>query len=515
MESLSNQDTAAYWRSKLEIWVNDPWAWACDCVFTKDAVDQTNPIKRFPQHFEYLKVFTKVWMTESRVAVPKSRRMFMSWYCITLHLWDALFHQGRNIGLVSKKEDDANELVQRCLFILQNIKEEDWPKELRPKYESKFNLITFPQLNSTIQGFPQGADQLRQFTLSRIMADEMAFWEKAKEMYSSSMPTLEGGGAITAISSAAPGFFKQIVFDELNDDPAPTPKHFFPMEGVEVWRNPKNKFVIFQLHYSANEKKRDPEYRAKVRADMPYSSYMQEYEISWETHQGKPVYTDWNRKIHGNLYDEAPEVGIPLFLGVDQGLTPSCVVLQPKDGEDVVVLKEYTAENMGAERFCEMVMTNLRTDFPQWNDFKEDFILGIDPSALNRRDVDERSYASVWAKHFRVHGGAIGFDERKRSVEERLIRFKKGKPTFRVNLPSCPVLVRGFDGEYHYPDRMFEVEPNKPRPLKNFAANTHDALQYGLTVMFKHLKRAKRRVSVPVPGYAFKGGDNGNSSSRR
>lgn len=497
-----------YWKKRLESWINDPWAFACDVVFTKDAVDQSNPIKRFPSHFDYLKIFTKIWMAEKRIAVPKSRRMFMSWYCVTLHLWDALFHQGRNIAFVSKKEDDANELVQRCIFILNNIKDEDWPKELRPKWEDKYNYLSFPQLNSNIQGFPQGADQLRQFTFSRIMADEMAFWDKAKEMYASSMPTLEGGGAITAISSAAPGFFKELVHDELNSDVAVAPKHFFPMAGVECWRNTKNKFVIFQLHYSANEAKRDPKYRASVRADMPYSSYMQEYEISWETHQGKPVYLDWNKGVHGNKIEEYPDLGTPLFLGVDQGLTPACVVFQPK-GQDIVILREYTAENMGSERFKDFVKANLRSDFPNWANFKEDFVVGMDPTGFNRRDVDERTYASVWQKDFKVYPGENSFEKRKQSIEDCLIKFHKGRPTFRVNLATNPVLVRGFDGEYHYPDKMFEVEPTKARPLKNFAANAHDALQYGLTVFYRYTK--KRRTSVPSPQYSFSGGEvNGN-----
>lgn len=499
------------WHAKLAIWINDPWQFAVDCVFTKDAVDELNPIKRFPSEFEYLKLFFKIWTKEKRIAVPKSRRMFMSWGCIVLHLWDAMFHNGRNVALVSKKEDDANELVKRCLFILDHIKEEDFPSELRPKYTTKYNHIGFPQLNSEIQGFPQGADQLRQHTFSRIMADEMAFWENAKEMYASSMPTLEGGGAITAISSAAPGFFKDLVHDELNSDPAEAPKHFFPIEGVEVWRNTKNRFVIFQLHYSADQRKRDPSYRASIKADMPYSSYMQEYEISWETHHGKPVYLDWNKSVHGNKIEEHPDLGVPLFLGLDQGLTPALIVFQPKS-QDIVVLREYTAENMGAERFKEYVKTCLTRDYPQWRSFRKDFIVGIDPTALNRRDVDERTYASVWATDFTVIGGDNSFDKRKKSVEDSLVKFHKGKPTFRVNIGNCPVLVRGFDGEYHYPDKMFAIEPTKPRPLKNFAANAHDALQYGLTVFYR--QRKKRVTSVPSPSYSFSGGEHGRHPSR-
>ncbi len=491
------------WKDKLRRWSTDPWQFCVDVVYTKDAVDEKNPIKRFPSHHHYLKTFTRIWQQEKRIAVPKSRRMFMSWHCVILHLWDAMFHPGRQIAIVSKKEDDANELLQRAVFVLKNMREEDFPLDLRPRWNDKFNFLEFPQMSSSIQGFPQGADQLRQFTLSRILADEMAFWEDARAMYSASLPTLDGGGSFTAISSRSPGFFKDLVFDNFDGEGSSEAKHFFPGQGIEVWRNPKNKFVVFELHYSADEKKRDPSYREARRAELPYAQYMMEYEKSWETLQGRPVFPDWNKSVHGNREEEWAELGVPLVLGIDQGLTPGCLVLQPKD-EGLVAICEYTAENMGAERFKEMVKYRLRQDFPQWTDWEKDFIVGIDPTAFNRRDVDERNYASVWAKDFVVVGGENSFEKRKQAVENQLITFRKGLPSFRVNLSRCPVLVRGFDGEYHYPDKMFEIEPSKARPLKNFASNIHDALQYGITALYR--RRNKHRVKVPQPKYDFSGG---------
>lgn len=491
------------WKHTLGRWVSNPWDFCVDCIYTKDPVDETNPIKKFPAHFEYLKLFTKIWQMEKRLAVPKSRRMFMSWHCLALVLWDAMFHKGRQIAIVSKKEDDANELIQRIVFMLENIREEDFPQDLRPRYNAKFNRIDFPQMNSWIQGFPQGADQLRQLTLSRILADEMAFWEDAKETYSASLPTLDGGGAITSISSRSPGFFKDLVFDTFDGNQAEPVKHYLPMEGVEVWRNARNRFVVFELHYTADERKRDPAYRERIKSELPYSQYMMEYEKSWETMAGRPVYPDWSRSLHGNTVEEHPELGIPLVLGLDQGLTPAVLVIQPKDDGNVI-LREYTAENMGAERFKEYVKGKLAIDYPQWHSLENDFIVGIDPTALNRRDTDERTYASIWAKDFTVIPGENSFEKRKQSVEKELTSVRKGRPTFRVNLMNCPVLVRGFEGEYHYPDKMFEVTPAKARPLKNFASNVHDALQYGLTGLLK--RRKKHRVNPPVPKYDFSGG---------
>lgn len=201
---------------KLKRYRTDPWAFCTDGVYTLDQADKIEPIKRFPSQHDYLRLYTLIWLRERLIAVPKSRRMFMSWMNIILYTWDTAFHIGRFNAFVSKKEEDANELVVRAKFVLDRIPEACIPKALMPKYEYTFGKLRFPELNSMIQGFPQGADQLRQFTFSGILADEMAFWDNAEDMYSGAFPTLEGGGRFTAISSAAPGFFKYLVHDQLH-----------------------------------------------------------------------------------------------------------------------------------------------------------------------------------------------------------------------------------------------------------------------------------------------------------
>lgn len=208
--------TEAHWIEKLQLYRSDPWAFCVDCVYTLDQADEKEPIKKFPSHLEYLKLYTRVWQKEKFMAVPKSRRMMFSWINIILYTWDSAFHIGRFNAFVSKKEDDANELILKAKFILDNIPESALPREFIPKYDHTYGKLKFPEINSMIQGFPQGADQLRQFTFSGIFGDELAFWQDAQETYAASFPTLEGGGRFTAVSSPGPGFFKALVFDRLD-----------------------------------------------------------------------------------------------------------------------------------------------------------------------------------------------------------------------------------------------------------------------------------------------------------
>lgn len=186
------------------------------CVRTLDEVDKEHPIKPFPVDLEYVQLYCRLWTRERFIAVPKSRRMIMTWTNVALYLWDTMFNIGQHQAFVSKKEDDSNELCKRAIFIYENINHELLPKELLPKMEVKYCSVEFPEIHSKIKGFASGADQLRQFTFSGILADEMAFWADAQKMYSGSVPTLLGGGRFTAISSAGPGFFKHLVHDTLD-----------------------------------------------------------------------------------------------------------------------------------------------------------------------------------------------------------------------------------------------------------------------------------------------------------
>ena len=194
----------------------DPWIFIKYCVFTLDQADPKKSIKPFPSDKKYIEFYCRIWQKYPLIAVPKTRRMVMSWTNIALYTWATMFHIGKHYAYVSKKEDDADELVRRSKFIVENIPQDILPKNLIPEWTYKFNVLEFPQLNSKLQGFPQGADQLRQFTFSGIFGDECAFWEKAEDFYSASFPTLEGGGRMTLVSSPGPGFFKRLVFDQMD-----------------------------------------------------------------------------------------------------------------------------------------------------------------------------------------------------------------------------------------------------------------------------------------------------------
>ena len=483
---------------------NDPWLFLTECVFTLDQVDSVNPIKLFPDK-EYLKYFVRVWQKYPIIAVPKSRRMTMSWTEISLIVWDTIFHKGKSWAMVSKKEDDAHELVTRAKFIIDHLDPKKLAPELLPKYQDKFCVLNFPEIHSKIQGYPQGANQLRQFTFSGIFGDESAFWENAQEFYAASFPTIDGGGRMHLISSPGPGFFKKLVFDAL-DVPGDitvaeqTPDFMRPQEGIRVWKNPKNQFLVFEIHYTADPGKRHDEYRETIKNSLPLREYLREYELHWDTFAGMPVYPEFS-KIHIIEEKPEPQPGLPMLLGFDFGLTPAAVVGQLQ--EDVLVIfEEFIEINMGAERFSTKVMQQLQLKYPTFSDFKKNWLTYVDPSGLFRKDTDETTCAQILnRKGFRCIPGPVTWEERRHGVLHWLGRLSSsGIPTFQIHAQGCPMLIKGFEGGYRFSDKNAEIEPTKLRPIKDQFSHPHDALQY----LCSGVKSLQRRVSkaIPRPYYA-------------
>lgn len=201
--------------------LRDPWFFLSHCVFTRDQVDIHASVKPAPADRPYLFTLTRLFQREPLLAVLKSRRMWISWWAIAVMLHDAITHQDRDIYFVSKKEPDADELVRRARFIHDSIPRSIWHDQLLPKAKYKENHLEFPSIRSGIHAVASGADQLRQFTASGILMDEMSFWPDCRETYTAAKPTIEGGGRVLIISTPSPKvgteppFFHTLVYDKI------------------------------------------------------------------------------------------------------------------------------------------------------------------------------------------------------------------------------------------------------------------------------------------------------------
>lgn len=512
-KALTEPEQARHQLKTRAYYARHPWAFLRDCVYTLDQVDFQNPIKPFPSDLEYVEFLAAVWMKVRLLAVPKSRRMTASWTFISLFTHDTIFNSGRFNGFVSKKEDDAGELVARSEFIFEKIPDWRIPRALLPKLKNgKMSkqppIMEFEDINSKIQGFPMGADQLRQFTLSGIFGDECAFWPDAQKFYSASKPTIDGGGRMTLVSSRSPGFFKKIVFDRLDatdltfkERPPVTPKT--PLEGIELWTNPDNKFTVVDLHYTANPAKRGTAWREAVKKSMPIRDFLMEYEKSWQTYEGKPVFEDFNPQLHVARGTIEPEPGIPLLLGWDFGLTPACIIAQLV-GRQLRILEEVVESDGSISKLAPRVWQHLSIMYAPWTYSTDKLISFVDPAGNQRSQTDEKTCISVLraAKFKKINFGPVDWESRKKAVEDFLIKTYAKGPAIIISDEGCPITLEGFNGGYQYPKSALEIQSDSLRPLKNKFSHPHDALQYvcaGAAGVQKHYAHTNEKP----PQYGF------------
>lgn len=204
---------AAYQQTHHAKVAADPWYFCVNGVQTIDQV--SGQIRPFPQ-YDYLHTLLTEWQAHPLFAVAKSRRMFASWAMIAAHVWLAATTPHAKIAFMARKEgrneaEGSAELVWRAKFIVDHLP----PLFPATPIDYQFCRLKFPANGSEIIGLGEGADQARQMTLTAVLGDEVGFWDDPLATYVALRPTVEGGGRVTLISSANPGFFKALILDEL------------------------------------------------------------------------------------------------------------------------------------------------------------------------------------------------------------------------------------------------------------------------------------------------------------
>jgi hypothetical protein len=222
-------------------YASDVWRWIVDCVTTVDELDAVTPIKPFPTHvcpscaryaggdatpsccpgcrgvmhpLTYLATIARQWqsMTPPLLLIPKARRMRLTWLLVACHVWLALQRPHANVFFVSSKEAKSGELIERAQGILTRLPAlGGGGQRLRPLSDPPSIRL---ENGSLLLGVAEGADQLRQYTATAILADEFGTWAWPRQAYTAMRPTIDGGGRLTLLSSAWPGTWAEMVRGE-------------------------------------------------------------------------------------------------------------------------------------------------------------------------------------------------------------------------------------------------------------------------------------------------------------
>src|SRR5665647_28769 len=135
--------------------------------------------------------------------VLKARQLGLTWLTLAYAVWCMIFKSGYMVVALSKKDDDAKELVRRVAFILRYMPD-------KPTIYATTTQVTINHKGaepSTFKSFTAAPDSGRSFTANLVILDEWAFQQWARDIWTAAYPTINrptGGKLIGCLLYTSP-----------------------------------------------------------------------------------------------------------------------------------------------------------------------------------------------------------------------------------------------------------------------------------------------------------------------
>jgi len=208
---------------------------------------------------------------------------------------------------------------------------------------------------------------------------------------------------------------------------------------------------------------------------------------------GKPVYPQYNDRIHCPEKPLGIIEELPIGLGWDGGLTPSCIIGQQTERGQLRIIAELVSEDMGVRQFARDIVK----PFLQRNCYGIEIAFSyIDPAGKGRVEAEAKSAMGILNDEYVednedgdiIQPLSMGFetepaptnDPTKRidAVNSYIIKLVDGEPGYQLS-KTCNMLRKGKIGGYQY--KRVQVsgdERFKDKPDKNKYSHPADAEQY-------------------------------------
>jgi Phage terminase large subunit gpA, ATPase domain len=180
----------------------DPWLWLVEQVITLDEASQAQ--LPWPD-FAYLHDLIDALQSEQLVAVPKSRRMMVSWTLAAWVTWLIRYHPHHAVLWQSETETKAAYILDKRMAWIEDHLHTPLlrrAKDTTKTVESLVGRITYRQTGSWALAIPQGAAAVRSYTPSVVVMDECDFQPQAAEALAATMAFAEKGSKIILVSSS-------------------------------------------------------------------------------------------------------------------------------------------------------------------------------------------------------------------------------------------------------------------------------------------------------------------------
>jgi len=194
---------------------------------------------------------------------------------------------------------------------------------------------------------------------------------------------------------------------------------------------------------------------------------------------GRPIHPSYVDGQHSSPTELDYIDGLPLYLGLDQGRNPACVVLQILDGR-VRVIGEYQDSGISAPDFADNLKEHLVLKYGI--DAVESAQGWCDPAGASRHEYDDTFISILRASGLDIDKAPTNDPLIRRGGLDKLLNTNAndGKPKIIVS-KSCTLLRRALSGGYHYRKlRVAGGDRYSDTPEKNDSSDIAEALHYGL-----------------------------------
>lgn len=164
-------------------------------------IQHPNPKKGmilFPLRPEQREVL-RIWSAGQNTISLKARQIGWSTVVCAYALHMAIFEGPAKIIMLSKKQDDARDLVEKCKLMFERLPE--WMRARVHRTNRSVDSMVFSN-DSKIEALPSKKDPARSKSASLMVLDEWAFYDDPENAWASIKPVIDIGGHCVALSTA-------------------------------------------------------------------------------------------------------------------------------------------------------------------------------------------------------------------------------------------------------------------------------------------------------------------------
>ncbi|MFA5715097.1 MAG: hypothetical protein WC998_05130 [Candidatus Paceibacterota bacterium] len=236
-------------------------------------------------------------LSKRLLQILKARQLGLTWMALAYAVWGLLHKPGYSVLALSKREDDAKELVRRVSFILRYLPRWFLPEERWKTTTENIKIFNFddkgtPLEDSVFQSFPAAQDSGRSFTANLVILDEWAFQQWAREIWKAAFPSINRstGGQVIGLSTIERG----TLFEEMwRDKDSAFEKIFLPW-----FTDPRRDQKWYDNTIRAIKGEVSSEYPAteEEALSIPGGTYFHEFNTLIHVKQPLPQVPSWYSK---------------------------------------------------------------------------------------------------------------------------------------------------------------------------------------------------------------------------